>query len=431
MTAQITSVSFWCQKQEKSIDLSGQHINAGICGAYFKFHVEEQNVKAIGKKLIHIFQKETVLCIAAFLAVISMFLMPPDSAYSEYIDYGVLAILFSLMVVMEGLRVAGIFDTIARFMLSKADNLRKLAFVMVFLCFFSAMFITNDVALITFVPFTLLMLSMAGLTEQTIVIVVLETIAANLGSMLTPVGNPQNLYLYTVSGMNIGDFLKVTFPITLVSGLLLLICCFFLKKKSVSMAQSEQTESKVENFGTHQSAQAKKGTKTLFFYLLFAVALLSVLRVIPVWIPCLIALLGTLMVQPKVLLKVDYCLLLTFVSFFVFIGNIGRVDVVRMWLESLLSGRELIISFLASQVISNVPAAVLLAEFTTEYGELIRGVNIGGLGTLIASLASVISYKFFSQELPQKKGKYFVYFTLFNILFAIVLLGFVAIAKML
>lgn len=388
-------------------------------------------MKAIGKKLIQIFQKETVLCIAALLAVVSMFFMPPDAAYGEYIDYSVLAILFSLMVVMEGLRIAGVFDTIARFMLSKADKLRKLAFIMVFLCFFSAMFITNDVALITFVPFTLLMLSMAGLNEQAIIIVVLETIAANLGSMLTPVGNPQNLYLYTISGMNIGEFLAVTFPITLVSGLLLLVCCLFLKKKPVSLAQDEQTESKKASLGTQQSAPAKKSAKTLFFYLLFVMALLSVLRVVPVWIPCLIALLGTLLIQPKVLLKVDYCLLLTFVCFFVFIGNIGRVETVRMWLESLLAGRELIISFLASQVISNVPAAVLLADFTTEYGELIRGVNIGGMGTLIASLASVISYKFFSQQMPQKKGKYFAYFTLFNIVFALLLLGAAYVIKLL
>lgn len=380
-------------------------------------------MKAMGKKLIQIFQKETVLCIAALLAVVSMFFMPPDASYGEYIDYNVLAILFSLMVVMEGLRTAGVFDSVARFMLSRADNLRKLAFIMVFLCFFSAMFITNDVALITFVPFTLLMLSMAGLTEEAIIVVVLETIAANLGSMLTPVGNPQNLYLYTTSGMSIGTFLAVTLPITVVSGLLLLICCLFLKKKAVTLTQKERQEREKEAFGTQQSAQPKKSTKTLFFYLLFAVALLSVLRIVPVWIPCLIALLGTLLIQPRVLCRVDYCLLLTFVCFFVFIGNIGRVEAVRVWLESLLSGRELLISFLASQVISNVPAAVLLADFTTEYGELIRGVNIGGMGTLIASLASVISYKFFSQAMPQKKGKYFAYFTLFNIIFALLLLG--------
>lgn len=374
-------------------------------------------MKVIGKKLIQIFQKETVLCIAAILAFISMFLVTPDAAYLEYIDFNVLATLFSLMVVMGGLRTAGVFDKIAQFMLVKVDNLRKLTFVMVFLCFFSAMLITNDVALITFVPFTLLMLSMAGLTGQAIVIVVLETLAANLGSMLTPVGNPQNLYLYTVSGMNIMDFFTVTLPITLISGLLLLVCCFILKKEPVTILKEEKQEN------TNQSVSAKSKICIIFFCVLFLLALLSVLRILPVWIPCLIALLGTLILQPQVLLKVDYCLLLTFVCFFIFIGNVGRVEAVRVWLESLLLGRELIVSFLASQVISNMPAAVLLADFTTEYGELIRGVNIGGLGTLIASLASVISYKFFSQELPQKKGKYFAYFTLFNIAFAVVLLG--------
>ena len=384
------------------------------------------------KKLVEIGKQETVLCVAAVLAVGSMLVILPDLAYVEYIDYKVLAILFSLMVVMEGLRVAGVFDKKSHVILNKADNLRQLSFIMVFLCFFSAMLITNDVALITFVPFTLLMLSMVDDSvenggekrdvkgEQAVIIVVLETIAANMGSMLTPVGNPQNLYLYTISGMGIWEFLTVTFPITLLSGVLLFCCCMGIKKQPIrpdgrmmgEIRRSEQT-------GT---------TKRLVFYcLLFVISLLSVLRVVPEWIPCLLAIAGTLLLQPKVLLKVDYGLLLTFVCFFIFIGNIGRVDMVRTWLETLLSGRELWVSYLTSQITSNMPAAVLLTDFTVAYKELIRGVNIGGLGTLIASLASVISYKLFVQKLPQKKGRYFAYFTLFNIAFAIILLGFAAI----
>lgn len=381
-------------------------------------------MKAFWKKLMEIGKKETVLCVAAVLALGSVLVIPPDSAYVDYIDYKVLAILFSLMVVVEGLQVEGIFDKIACVMLGKADNLRKLSLVMVFLCFFSAMLITNDVALITFVPFTLLMLSMVetfdGTEEQAVIIVVLETIAANMGSMLTPIGNPQNLYLYAMSGMGILEFLAVTFPITLLAGILLLCCCMGIKKQPVRPnSRLPKPEGKNEPTGT---------TKRLFFYgLLFVVSLLSVLRILPEWIPCLIAIAGTLLLQPKVLLKVDYRLLLTFVCFFVFIGNIGRVDVVRTWLETLLLGRELWISYLTSQITSNMPAAVLLTDFTTAYKELIRGVNIGGLGTLIASLASVISYKLFVQKLPQKKGKYFACFTLFNIVFAIILLGFSAI----
>lgn len=381
-------------------------------------------MKALWKKLMEIGKKETVLCVAAVLALGSVLVIPPDSAYVDYIDYKVLAILFSLMVVVEGLQVEGIFDKIACVMLGKADNLRKLSLVMVFLCFFSAMLITNDVALITFVPFTLLMLSMVEAFDETegqaVIIVVLETIAANMGSMLTPIGNPQNLYLYAMSGMGILEFLAVTFPITLLAGILLLCCCMGIKKQPVRPnSRLPKPERKNEPAGT---------TKRLFFYgLLFVVSLLSVLRILPEWIPCLIAIAGTLLLQPKVLLKVDYRLLLTFVCFFVFIGNIGRVDVVRTWLETLLLGRELWVSYLTSQITSNMPAAVLLTDFTTAYKELIRGVNIGGLGTLIASLASVISYKLFVQKLPQKKGKYFACFTLFNIVFAIILLGFSAI----
>lgn len=383
-------------------------------------------MKGFKDRAISFFKKETVLCIAAVLALISMFFVPPDAVYLGYIDFNVLAILFSLMVVMEGLKEAGVFNKIAHVMLKKADNLKKLSFIMVFLCFFSAMLITNDVALITFVPFTLLLLSMAGLTEYAIALVAFETIAANLGSMLTPVGNPQNLYLYTISGMNIIDFFSITMPIVIASALLLAIGCLCLKNKPVTIEGENgvtKEESAEENQLCADTARKTKG-RILFFCVIFFISLLSVLRLLPVLIPCALALLGTLFVQRNVLKKVDYCLLLTFICFFVFIGNIGRIEMVRQWLESLLLGRELIVSFFASQVISNVPAAVLLADFTVEYGELIRGVNIGGLGTLIASLASVISYKFLAQELPQKKGKYFAYFTLVNIVFAIILLGF-------
>lgn len=366
---------------------------------------------SLHKKITDFVKKEVVLCIAAVLAVVSMFFVPPDGEYPGYIDFRVLAILFTLMTVMAGLTQIGFFDKIAHVMLKKADDYRKLSFIMVFLCFFSSMFITNDVALITFVPFTLLMLSLAGLKEQAVPLVVYETIAANLGSMLTPVGNPQNLYLYTASGMGIGEFLRITAPIAGVSAILLAVCCMRSEKKPVHIE------------GQHAESATNK-IELCFYGIVFLLALLTVLRILPVWIPLLVAIMGTLIVRWRVLLKVDYCLLLTFVSFFVFIGNMGRMEMVRHFLEEIMAGRELLIAFFSSQVISNVPAAVLLSGFTEEYAALIRGTNIGGLGTLIASLASLISYKAFTQENPEKKGKYFAYFTLMNVIFAVILLVF-------
>ena len=394
-------------------------------------------MRQLGKSMAEFFKKETVLCIAALLAVVSMFLVPPDSGYQEYIDYNVLGLLFSLMVVTSGLGELGVFDKIARVILKKANRLRSLCLLMVALCFFSSMLITNDVALLTFVPFTILLLSMAGLSEYTVAIVVYETVAANLGSMLTPVGNPQNLYLYTASGMGLVEFLKITAPITILSAVLLLGCCFFMKNKPVNIAGESITKGEnVKNTAETDSIGKKvaetadvkaaggKITAYVLFYTVFGLALFAVLKWIPVYVPFLMALCGTYIIRKSVLKKVDYCLLLTFVSFFVFIGNMGRIEAVSNMIARMLEGRELLVAFFSSQVISNVPAAMLLSGFTTDFVALIKGTNIGGLGTLIASLASLISYKYVVQALPEKKGKYFLYFTLVNVLFAVVLLVF-------
>ena len=368
------------------------------------------------KRIAEFVKKEAILSIASILAVISMFIVKPDAGYADYIDFHTLAILFTLMVVMEGLRQLGVFDKIARVMLSKADDLKKLSFIMVFMCFISAMLITNDVALITFVPFTLLLLSMAGLTDKAIEIVVYETVAANLGSMLTPIGNPQNLYLFTVSGMGIGEFLKITAPITALSAVLLVICCVLIPSKEIKTMDLSVAQ--------QQEDSGKNRIAIIYFIVVFILALCCVLKVLPVWIPFVIALVGTLFIKRSVLKEVDYCLLLTFVSFFVLIGNLGRIEAISTILKQVMEGREILISFLSSQVISNVPAAVLLSGFTTDYAALIKGTNIGGLGTLIASLASLISFKRFSVENPDKKGKYLGYFTLVNVVFAVVLLVF-------
>lgn len=218
--------------------------------------------------------------------------------------------------------------------------------------------------------------------------------------------------------MGITEFLGITAPIAGVSALLLVICCLGMGKQKVSI-QAESVAS-----GTEVRAAGSKKRETMFFGMVFLLSVLAVLRLLPVEVPFFAAFAGTLLLHRKVLLKVDYCLLLTFVSFFVFIGNIGRIEVVRDALFQMIGGRELLLSFFTSQVISNVPAAVLLSGFTEDFAALIKGTNIGGLGTLIASLASLISYKAFVQEYPEKKGKYFAYFTLVNVLFAVILLVF-------
>ena len=370
------------------------------------------------KKMIAFLKKETVLCIAFLLAVVSAFIVPIDTQYIEYMDFRVLVLLFTLMTVMSGLQSLGIFEKLSYALLKYVKSTRSLTILLVSLCFFLAMLITNDVALITFVPFTILILEKADHQKSLIPILVLETIAANLGSMLTPIGNPQNLYLYGLSGLNITEFLLHMALSTVLSFVLLIICTLFLKKETISLIETADT---LEN---------KKPLLTAYYFVLFLLCLMTVAYLIPYPVLLLVSIPVLLVWDRNTLTKVDYSLLLTFISFFVFIGNMQRIPAVAEMISSFVKGKELITAFLASQIISNVPAAMLLSGFTDNYKDLLLGVNIGGLGSLIASLASLISFKYFANyvaNLPKEtgitKGKYLVHFTYMNLLFAACLLG--------
>jgi len=371
------------------------------------------------KKIIELFQKETVLCIAVLLAVISSFIILPDKEYAGYIDFRTLAILFCLMSVMAGLQQLGVFRMIAQKLLARVTGSGQLISLLVLLCFFFSMLITNDVALITFVPFTFTVLRLLGEEQERkllVPVVILQTIAANLGSMLTPIGNPQNLYLYTKSGLSIGAFVLLMLPYTVISLILLLICCFLLgrKEKDTSLSVSF----------TEDTVMTGKGRTLAVYLLLFALCLLAVVHIVNIWVVLIIVLAVLLIMDRRVLAEVDYSLLLTFVGFFVFIGNMGRIPAFYNFLEGLVSGNEVLTSVVSSLVISNVPAALLLSGFTENYKGLIVGTNLGGLGTLIASMASLISYKYIVRESKEKsiKSRYLIGFTISNILFLVVLL---------
>ena len=374
------------------------------------------------RKIVNFAKKETVLFAAVLLAFGSMVCVPPDMQYLSYIDYRVLALLFCLMTVMEGFKSTGFFAAVAGKLLEKVKTFRQLYLVLVFLCFFTSMWITNDVALLTFVPFTVLVLRMTGLEQEMIPVIVLQTIAANLGSMTTPVGNPQNLYLYSISGMGIGAFLQIMGPLTLISAGLIFLICLIHKDFPIRQGMLGKEIVGVRKAGENQ-----------VLAVLFFISLLSVFRILSWQLLLLIVLASCIGIKAfckeKYLpLEADFGLLLTFVAFFIFIGNMGRICVVREVLSQVLNGRELLISFLCSQMISNVPAAILLSGFTQEYRGLLQGVNIGGLGTLIASLASLISYKFFAAESEQTpaagtRGRYMLTFTIWNVGMALVLLA--------
>lgn len=352
------------------------------------------------KKAIAFFKKETVLSVAAVLAVVSMIFNPPNSEYLGYIDFHTLAMLFSLMAVMKGFQNAGVFVWLGNSLLSRTNTTRKVMFALVFLPFFCSMVITNDVSLITFVPFALVVLHMAGLDRHIVPVVVLQTVAANLGSMVTPMGNPQNLYLYTQSGMSFGALVWLMLPYAAVSAVCIALLLMRYPSESVTAARVEARLGKPLTLAVYGAG--------------FALCLLGIFDVLSPLVIAGIVAVFLLVYDRKVLAQVDYSLLGTFVAFFIFIGNLGAVSWFRDFIASIFEGHVVLVSVLASQVISNVPAALLLSGFTQDWNGLLIGTNIGGLGTLIASMASLISYKQVAASCPESKKTYFIQFTVVN-----------------
>jgi len=370
------------------------------------------------EKIIRFFKQETVLCAAFALAAVSIFFVHPDKEYLGYVDFRTLAILFCLMSVMAGLQKSGLFQYVAQALLSRVRKAWQLVLILVLLCFFSSMLVTNDVALITFVPFTLIVLGMIGPEAKgqlMIPVVVLQTIAANLGSMLTPIGNPQNLYLYGKAGLSLGEFVLLMLPYAAVALVVIL---------AWSLIQSRAYHGPVQVSFTEDAEISGSKVQLAAYAVLFAFALLTVARVVPYGVTLGVTIAALLVMDRTIFGRVDYSLLLTFVGFFVFIGNIGRIPAFSQMLQQIVSGHEILAGVAASQVISNVPAALLLSGFTENLSALIIGVNLGGLGTLIASMASLISYKLITREESQVKGVYFRYFTVANVCFLMILLAF-------
>lgn len=366
----------------------------------------------IMKKIIAFVKKETVLTVAWILAIISAFFIHPSKAYISYIDFRSLGILWSLMVIMAGLKEDGFFEYVGSRLLGKTKKVWQLVAVLVLLCFVFSMFITNDVALITFVPFAIYMLAACHRESLLIPVIVLQTLAANLGSMLMPIGNPQNLYLYGISSMSLVDFIKHMLPYSLISLVLLCISMGLIKGKNdpVTNELAKDKKKKLEH-----------PAKLLVYGALFWLALFVVGRLLPYWVLLLAVLVLVMIMDRRVLLSIDYALLFTFVGFFLFTGNLGQLPVINQFLTSLVDGREVIVGVIASQFISNVPAALLLSSFTNDYGSLLVGVNLGGLGTLIASMASLISFKSLAHSYNEKKGKYLLVFTAMNLIYLVIL----------
>lgn len=356
-------------------------------------------------------KKETVFCIAACCAVLTMFWIPPDIEYVHYIDFRVLCLLFCLMAVVAGFKFVGAFEWMTYQLLRRIHSRRVLAVTLVLLPFFSSMLVTNDVALLVFVPFTLGLLVQLRCCRHIVPILVLQTVAANLGSMATPVGNPQNLYLYSYYSLSAGEFFAVTLPLTAVSFLLLVGVSYFCLPKTLPERNFDR-------------AEITNGKELMVYGALFFVCLLTVFRIVPYQIVTIVVFTVIIFTNKELLRDVDGMLLATFVCFFVISENLGRIDSIRIFLQQLLGRNTLLTAVGASQVISNVPAAVLLSGFTDRWRDLLAGVNIGGLGTPIASLASLITLKLYLCWPNAKIGRFLGVFTFVNIAGLVILLLF-------
>ncbi len=357
-------------------------------------------------KLFNFIRKDPILSAAWFLAIISAFVVLPDRNYADYFDFRSLGILWGLMVIISGFADNSLFEMAADTICARAKSVWQLSAMLVFLCFFSGMLITNDVALITFVPFAIMIYKSCGREDLIIPVVILQTIAANMGSMLTPIGNPQNLFIYGTSGLSLSEFIKVMLPYSSASFILLIAGIFIVPGRFDAIKHNRKI--KIFIFSKKQ---------LLIYSILFLTAIITVLRLIP-WYGFVAAVfISCLVMNKKVLMKADYQLLMTFLGFFIFTGNMGRVEVFRDFLSKIVKGREFGLSIVISQFISNLPATLLLSGFSNDYSSILAGVNVGGLGTLIASMASLISYKIFANEYKDKKGRYLIFFTLISLIF--------------
>lgn len=363
--------------------------------------------KTAAQKLRAFTKKNTVLVIALAAAVITSFIIPPDAAYLGYFDFKTLTCLFCVLAVVCAFKNINFFYLLARGIVKKFCNIRICVIAVVYITFIGSMFIANDMALITFLPLGYFVLSGTGNGRWTALTFILQNIAANLGGMLTPFGNPQNLFLYTKYEIPAGEFVSIMALPFAVSIAIITACCFIVKP-----ARIEFPADTVEGL-------PKK--KTIIYTLLFALATAIVFRGIPYWIGLIVIPAVLFFVDRKALGMVDYPLLGTFAAFFVFSGNMARIEPVRQFVSGLLGKNTLLFSILSCQFISNVPSAILLSQFTDNYRELLIGVNIGGVGTLIASLASLITFREYTKNYPERTKQYIKLFLIVNFAFLLTL----------
>lgn len=362
------------------------------------------------QKLLKFVKKQPVLCIAALAAAVSACLVPPDRTYLDYFDLKTLTCLFLTLAVICALRNIKFFSLLSERVVLLTGNLRVLVLALVYITFIGSMIIANDMALITFLPLSLFALQTTDNEDSMAYVFILQNISANLGGMLTPFGNPQNLYLYSYFNIPTGEFTAIMLPPFLLAVAMLTAACFLVKRKPLQL--KKRLEEKLN-----------RGRAALYLAL-FAFSILIVFRLVPYWIGLLLIPAVLIPADRSALKNVDYALLLTFVMFFIFAGNMSRLEAVHRVLSTLLSREPLLVSIASCQVISNVPTAILLSRFTENYRALLLGVNIGGTGTLISSLASLITFSEFRMLYPERTRHYVLLFALMNLVFLVTMAAF-------
>lgn len=353
--------------------------------------------------------KNAVMVIAFIAAVITSIIIPVDKEYAGYFDYKTLTCLFCVLTVVCALKNIKFFYILARKVVQKFRTARLSVLALVYITFIGSMLIANDMALLTFLPLGYFVLTSTKQEKYMAFTFVMQNIAANLGGMLTPFGNPQNLYLYTKFNIPNFEFMSIMVVPFIISVIIITLCCIIFVKPEKLQLNDEKIELPIG--------------KTVVYMVLFALAIAIVFRTIPYLIGLAVIPIVVFFMDKKALKRVDYPLLFTFVFFFVFAGNMARIDAVRMFFGTLLDKNTLLFSVLSCQCISNVPSAILLSQFTSNYRDLLVGVNIGGVGTLIASLASLITFREYVKHNPEKTGYYIAMFSAFNFGFLILLTG--------
>ncbi|MBE5813333.1 MAG: citrate transporter [Clostridiales bacterium] len=361
------------------------------------------------------FKKNVVLSIAIIVAFLTTLIIPVDKQYLNYFDYKTLTCLFCILTVVCALKNINFFYILSCKIVQFCKNIRISIIALVYITFIGSMLIANDMALLTFLPLGYFVLTSTNNKKYMAFTFIMQNIAANLGGMLTPFGNPQNLYIYNKFNISNSEFMTIMFPPFIVSIILITICCLFIKPEQLKIS-----DKKVD-------LNIKKAT---IYFILFALSIVIVFRIIPYWIGLIVIPTSILFLDKKALKDVDYPLLLTFIFFFIFAGNMARIETIQSFFSAYLEKNTLIFSILSCQFISNVPSAILLSQFTTNYPDLLLGVNIGGTGTLIASLASLITFKEYIKYNPSKTKYYIILYSIFNFGFLILLTVITSILKL-